>query len=712
MTKKIKGAVLAILVAIFSILVVSGVHAVRTHVIKTAEAKNVDREFTLSSSAVKTISGVKTLSVDTAKYKYLAIELNTISSGVTDTFTPFQFTVCGGDMEKLLVMSADYMISATEYPEGFTKADYFGGVGGVRISSSRINYLTTENGYAMPNKVNGSVTDNTVWFTVKKGFNGKVFVYLPDYFDGAFEMSDLKVNTDGAHKPTFTIGDVFFAENIVKNTDGDEYYVASGDVLWFETGETKVDSVSGQETVEYGFNSPLTVSNQSFLAIDMKIDSLSGTADSFLYYKIYLKSGETYYNLSLPQNYAGITALPEGMTLSQFQGGARVKSDRINCYTSEGSAYSVPNKGNASASNYVIKKAFDGTFYIWLGDFFDSETEFDGIKIYHANKGYIQDYTLRQMYFCSSVKNENKTRIDYTEGKIFTDKANIETNGVKLTVSYAETIANCGVTLELTESTAKIIPVSPEGYKGRLTVNGNPVRLSDGEYTAETNDDVEIAVNFSAKVKVKVTVDGAETELTEDETFVLPENGEAGFIGYEIDGKLYFAKDEIVIDADTTATAVKLDIEFAGASIRLSEPTGLRFEYSVSKQDFDKLSSLATVEAGALILPADLIGEGEELTLETDRVARTDTLNFSDTETDKKFNAVLTKIPENKYDRVFTARAFVNVTVNGKTTTVYYEVATRSVKEVAETALSVLGDTLLEEQVELLKKLAGAEQDV
>ena len=519
MTKTMKKAMLAILVALFSIVVVSGVCA-----IKTAEAKNVKREFTLSSSAAKTISGVETLSVDTAKYKYLAIELNTISSGVTDTFTPFHFTVCSGGAEKLLVMTEDYMTSATEYPEGFTKADYYGGVGGVRISSSRINYLTTEKGYAMPNKVNGSVTDNTVWFTVKKNFNGKVFIYLPDYFDGTFEMSDLKVNTDGTHKPTFTIGDIFFAENIVKNTEGAEYYVASGDVLWFETGETKVNSVSGQETVEYGFNSPITASNQSFLAIDMKIDSLSGTTDTYLYYKIYLKSGETYYNLSLPQNFASITALPEGMTASQFQSGARVKSDRINCYTSEGAAYSVPNKGNASASNYVIKKAFDGTFYIWLGDFFPSETAFDGIKIYHPNKGYIQDYTIRQMYFCSSVNDENKTRIDYTEGKIFTDKANIETNGVKLTVSYAETIANCGVTVDLIEGNAKITPVAPTGYKGKLTVNGNLVQLSGGVYTAETDGDLEIAVNFTAKVKMKITVDGAETEITEGETFVLPES--------------------------------------------------------------------------------------------------------------------------------------------------------------------------------------------
>ena len=699
-----KKAMLAILVALFSIVVVSGVC-----VIKTAEAKNVKREFTLSSSAAKTISGVETLSVDTAKYKYLAIELNTISSGVTDTFTPFHFTVCSGGAEKLLVMTKDYMTSATEYPEGFTKADYYGGVGGVRISSSRINYLTTEKGYAMPNKVNGSVTDNTVWFTVKKDFNGKVFIYLPYYFDGTFEMSDLKVNTDGTHKPTFTIGDIFFAENIVKNTEGAEYYVASGDVLWFETGETKVNSVSGQETVEYGFNSPITASNQSFLAIDMKIDSLSGTTDTYLYYKIYLKSGETYYNLSLPQNFASITALPEGMTASQFQSGARVKSDRINCYTSEGAAYSVPNKGNASASSYVIKKAFDGTFYIWLGDFFPSETAFDGIKIYHPNKGYIQDYTIRQMYFCSSVNDENKTRIDYTEGKIFTDKANIETNGVKLTVSYAETIANCGVTVDLIEGNAKITPVAPTGYKGKLTVNGNLVQLSGGVYTAETDGDLEIAVNFTAKVKMKITVDGAETEITEGETFVLPENGETGFIGYEIDGKLYFAKDEIVVNSDTTAVSVKLDIEFLGASMRLTEPAGLRFEYSADKQGFDKLSSLATVEIGVVLLPTDLVGDGEELTLDTEKAARTGEISFSDTETEKKFNAVLTEIPESGYGREFAARAFATVTVNGKTTTVYYELAIRSVKSVAEIALSNLGETLEEEQVALLKKFAGVE---
>ena len=143
--------------------------------------------------------------------------------------------------------------------------------------------------------------------------------------------------------------------------------------------------------------------------------------------------------------------------------------------------------------------------------------------------------------------------------------------------------------------------------------------------------------------------------------------------------------------------------------MRLTEPAGLRFEYSADKQGFDKLSSLATVEIGVVLLPTDLVGDGEELTLNTENAARTGEISFSDTETEKKFNAVLTEIPEIGYEREFTARAFVTVTVNGKTTTVYYELAIRSVKSVAEIALSNLGETLEEEQVALLKKFAGVE---
>lgn len=677
--------------------------------VKTAVAKNVDREFTLSSNAEQVISGVETLTVDTAKYKYLAIELHTISSGVADTYTPFQFTISGDGTEKKLIMATDYMTSAEQYPAGFSSADYYG-CGNVRVASSRINYLTTEKGYAIPNKVNGSVTENTVWFTVKKDFNGKVFIYLPDYFDKTFSMSDLKVNTDGSHKPTFTIGDIFFAENIVKNTDGG--YTASGSVKWFETGMTVIDSTAGQETTEFLFNSPQTVSNTDFLAIDMKIDSLTGTTDAYTYFKFYLKSGDTYYNLSLPTGFASLTTMPDGMTASQFQNSKRISTDRINCYTTEGSKYSVPNKGNATNSNYVIKKAFNGTFYIWLGDFFTEETTFDGLKIYHSNKGYIQDYTIRQMYFCSDVKNTDKTRIDYTEGKIVTDKANVETNGVKLTVAYdsayASALTGSKVTIDLTGGNIKVIPTAPEGYKGALTVNGNAAYLTDGTYTAET-EEAEIAVNFTAKIKVKVTVDGAETELTEGEKFVLPEKEENGFIGYEIENKLYFAGEEITVGYDLTVTSVTFNIEYLGASIRLSDPSGIRFSYKIDKAAFDSLSEKATVKVGAIVIPADLLKENEELTLTTEKVARTGKIDFTERETAKYYNAVLKGIPEDKYEREFSARAFVSVTVNGKTVTVYYEIAKNSIKGVAASALADMSANFTAEETSLLKKFAGEE---
>ncbi|MDY6023857.1 MAG: hypothetical protein SPJ19_03550 [Candidatus Borkfalkiaceae bacterium] len=700
MTKLYKKTAVFALAAVAVFALCFGIKSV-----KTAVAKNVDREFSLTSNAEQVISGVETLTVDTAKYKYLAIELHTISSGVTDTYTPFQFIISGEDSEKKLIMATDYMTSAEQYPAGFSSADYYF-CGNVRVASTRINYLTSEKGYAIPNKVNGSVAEDTVWFTVKKDFNGKVFIYLPDYFDKTFSMSDLKVNTDGSHKPTFTIGDIFFAENIAKNADGG--YTESGSVKWFETGTTVIKSTAGQETTEFLFNSPQTVSSTKFLAIDMKIDSLTGTTDTFTYFKFYLKSGDTYYNLSLPTGFASLTTMPEGMTASQFQNSTRIKGDRINCYTTEGSAYSVPNKGNATSSNYVIKKAFNGTFYIWLGDFFTEEKSFDGLKIYHSNIGYIQNYTIRQMYFCSDVKNADKTRIDYTEGKIVTDKANVETNGVKLTVAYTSALTGSKVTIDLTGGNIKVIPTAPEGYKGALTVNGKAVYLTDGVYTAET-EEAEIAVNFTAKINVKVTVDGAETELIEGEKFVLPEKKENGFIGYEIENKLYFAGEEITVNYDIVVTTVTFNIEYLGSSIRLSDPSGIRFSYKIDKAAFDSLSEKATVEVGAIVIPTDLLKENEELNLTTDKVARTGKIDFTEKETAKYYNAVLKGIPENKYEREFSARAFVTVTVNGKTVIVYYEIAQNSIKGVAASALADDSANFTAEETLLLKKFAGEE---
>ena len=130
-----------------------------------------------------------------------------------------------------------------------------------------------------------------------------------------------------------------------------------------------------------------------------------------------------------------------------------------------------------------------------------------------------------------------------------------------------------------------------------------------------------------------------------------------------------------------------------GASVRLDDPTGLRFETSVDREMLEQLRRFGTVTVGTLVIPTDLIGEreftiagvGEEaLNFET-------TLENASADGDSyTFYASVVNLLDQNYTRKFSAVSYVKIVTEDRTAVVYtaYEEArnARSVYEVAYAA--------------------------
>ena len=135
-----------------------------------------------------------------------------------------------------------------------------------------------------------------------------------------------------------------------------------------------------------------------------------------------------------------------------------------------------------------------------------------------------------------------------------------------------------------------------------------------------------------------------------------------------------------VATADTSALNISLK---SGASIRTTDPIGIRFETTVTGLTAES----ANYSYGTLVVPTDLLGNAE-LTHETaDVVDIVKKVWVGETESEKTYYAVITDIPETAagYGRELAARSYYKV--NGEY--VYSEVtAKRSVAQVAANLLS------------------------
>lgn len=140
-----------------------------------------------------------------------------------------------------------------------------------------------------------------------------------------------------------------------------------------------------------------------------------------------------------------------------------------------------------------------------------------------------------------------------------------------------------------------------------------------------------------------------------------------------------------------------LDLSTDKASIKVSDPSGIRFLSQFNTAEYNALVSYygaENVQMGTLISAKGKLPEGEELTLANAGLIITCETYFGVNGEYTLFTGVVAEVPATDYNTDIYARAYVKVTVGEAEYVVYAEMLTRSVYGVAKLAYNNEADTV------------------
>ena len=186
------------------------------------------------------------------------------------------------------------------------------------------------------------------------------------------------------------------------------------------------------------------------------------------------------------------------------------------------------------------------------------------------------------------------------------------------------------------------------------------------------------------------------------ETVVAPE-GQV-FIGWENNGKIYPAGYQVEdISGDMSFTPKYVEFEMTkGASVRLDDPTGIRFQAKVANETYENL--VATYGAENVKLGMRIIRGGThyvDISVENYNVRDIDEVAVL------VYNGVVANINADNYQVEYEGKAYIEITYADGTTSRIYAVANDNVRSIAEVAKSACEDpntTLSQAQREKLEK--------
>lgn len=179
------------------------------------------------------------------------------------------------------------------------------------------------------------------------------------------------------------------------------------------------------------------------------------------------------------------------------------------------------------------------------------------------------------------------------------------------------------------------------------------------------------------------------------------------------DGKLYSPTADIKLTAKTSFTPVCMGVtNEAGASIRLSEPIGIRFGTKIDRNFFDTLGGSAVY--GVKVARKDVLQNGDFAALtDADSVSYDSAnANFRWVTEGEFFRTVLMNIGKDHYATELCWNAYVTVTYADGTTATFWADRTerdncRSLAQVAQSALADTTVTWTEAEKALLNTIAG-----
>ena len=225
-------------------------------------------------------------------------------------------------------------------------------------------------------------------------------------------------------------------------------------------------------------------------------------------------------------------------------------------------------------------------------------------------------------------------------------------------------------------------------YLGNVASNEGHILLSkvtllEKTYTATFK-------NGDETVKTFVAEDGSVIEMAE----AAVAEGKV-FAGWENDGKLYSVDSILTLTQDITFNAVFVEFANGGASIRLSEPTGLRFAAELNEEDFNNLKT---------IVGENKLSLGFRFEREDNKSLEISVVNKLVKNGYICFNGVIWNLTSAFYNVKYTGMAFIDITYADNLTDRLYasDAKTRSISEVAQ---ATLDDSSIEYDVEEIEIL-------
>ncbi len=206
-------------------------------------------------------------------------------------------------------------------------------------------------------------------------------------------------------------------------------------------------------------------------------------------------------------------------------------------------------------------------------------------------------------------------------------------------------------------------------------------------FTADAKEPTILYAGYEGIYAATYMINGTPTVVEKVCDITFPDTAE-----YWIDaaGTVYKPGDALTLTANTTFYAITVEL-LDGASIRLGDPTGLRFETEVDTAILDALVAGGyTYRVGTLVVPADKLGATafNAAAMTEAGISFMELSSDFSTATDKsRYFATIAEVLGANYLRSFSAVSYIEFTKDGETIRVYdafdAEKNTRSIYQVA-----------------------------
>lgn len=221
-----------------------------------------------------------------------------------------------------------------------------------------------------------------------------------------------------------------------------------------------------------------------------------------------------------------------------------------------------------------------------------------------------------------------------------------------------------------------------EDYEGAVVKIFGPVNPS------VTLDKTSATLKKGDKLTITAMVDQGHSAndvvwSSSNEKIATVSKGQVTAVGFG-DAEISARLDDCVVKC-VVSVVPDLDFTILGASIRLSEPYGIRFGIQLGKGG--DYTNVKIVEYGTLMKPTQLLGD-EELTLQTAKIQKIpSTVTYSETDAALVYTGVLINIPTTYFDTAVSGRGyFIYEDKNGVNHTIYTDTVSMSFNDVVEAA--------------------------